>query len=144
MHKRIFIFILLLSSLTTSFSSLRAAEAAKEQKNDLSLTEFSQEDLVSKEDELTKIDTLIKATEASLARQKKLREQLEEYRKVEAACIARPKDATLLVKLAKTGSELYDTIISSYLTDYFPQEFIKELQKLKTIGDKKSIPPARS
>ena len=139
MHKTKFIFILLLISCC----SLLQATSAKDQKIDSTLTDFTQEDLIKQEDEQTKLENLIKATEASLGRQKKLRSLLDEYRKTEANCIARPKDTELLLKLAKSGQELYDAIMESYLSDYFSQEFIAELEKLKTIASKKSIAPVR-
>ncbi|MDB6080854.1 MAG: hypothetical protein JWO53_126 [Chlamydiia bacterium] len=93
--------------------------------------------------EITELDALIKATENNLARQKQLRPLLEEYRKIEKACLSKPSDTALLFKLAKQGKIVYEAIHETHLTAYFKPEFIQELHKLKTIADKKSIPPAK-
>lgn len=116
-----------------STAGLLQAEA-KKMPSQLSLQETNSE--------LTELDALIKATENSLARQKKLRPLIEEYRRVEKSCIEKPNDTALLFKLAKQGKLVYEAIEESKLQDYFKPEFIQELQKLKAIGDKKSIPPA--
>ena len=138
MHKTKFIFILLIVLNTASYGTFVHADEPTD-----ALVEFSQEDVLATQDELSRLDSLICATQENLARQKKLRTLIEEYRKTEKACLANPKDTNLLFKLAKNGKDVYDTIIDSYLADYFQPEFIKELQKLKQIADKKSIPPVR-
>ena len=132
MHKTKFIFILFVLCSLNLY-----AEPVDD------LIEFSQEEAVTAEDELARIDLLIRATEENLTRQKGLRDLVTDYRKTEKSCIANPKDAALLFKLAKTGKAVYEGITDAYLADYFQPEFLSELQKLKQIADKKSIPPVR-
>lgn len=92
---------------------------------------------------LAQIDTLIQATQAGLERQKKLKILIEEYKKTENSCFAKPNDIALLFKLAKSGKQLYNAIQENGLTDYFQESFVEELKKLSAIADKKSIPPAK-
>jgi hypothetical protein len=129
------IFLLLVASFTSNF-----AFAKEEEKLEL----LPPDDHLEKvQDELSRIDMLIQATEENLLREKKLKTLIAEYRKVEDACIQNPKDTDLLFKLAKTAKEAYDAILETHLEDYFQPEFIKELQRLTQIANKKSPPPAR-
>ena len=136
MHKTKFIFTLLVALTFLSADRIQAEPVDD-------LIEFSKEEAVEAEDELSRIDVLIRATEENLARQKGLRGLIDEYRTTEKACIANPKDSALLFKLARTGKAVYENINDAYLADYFQPEFLTELQKLKQIADKKSIPPVR-
>jgi hypothetical protein len=90
-----------------------------------------------------RIDTLIAATQESLVRQKNVKSLLEQYQKAEKASIAKPNNVSLLYDMAAKGAKLYDAICDSGLIEYFPEQFVQELQKLKTITDNKNIPPAR-
>ncbi len=142
MHKTKFIFIpLLLSALFLPFLPTAYAEAEPE--NDEEIAEFAEVEASEAEDELSRIDSLISATEESLIRQKKLRTLIADYRKIEKNCLENPKNSDLLFKLAKAGKAVYDGVQETYLADYFQPEFVKELQKLKVIADKKSIPPVQ-
>jgi hypothetical protein len=129
------IFFLLIASFATSFAFAKDAEKAEY---------LPQEDTLEQvQDETSRIDTLIKATEENLVREKKLKILIQEYRKIEDACIQNPKDTDLLFKLAKTGKEALDCIQETNLSDYFQPEFIKELQRLSQIANKKTPPPVR-
>ena len=142
MHKTKFIFIpLLLSALFLPFCPAIYAEAEPE--NDEEIVEFAEVEVTEAEDELSRIDSLISATEQSLERQKKLRALIADYRKIEKSCLENPKNPDLLFKLAKAGKMVHDGVQEAYLADYFQPEFVKELQKLKVIADKKSIPPVQ-
>lgn len=107
-------------------------------------TALSQEDaLANAYDELSQIDRLIKATQENVSRQQKLRSLIAEYRKTEEACIANPKNTDLLFQLAKTGKNTLDAIEESALSEYFRPEFLKELQRLAQIANKKTVPPVK-
>ena len=95
------------------------------------------------DDERSQIDTLMKATQASLERQKQVREFIVNYKNIEKACVGKPNDSALLNQLAKAGKQTYEAIDENGLTDYFRPEFIRDLQKLKQIADKKTISAAR-
>jgi hypothetical protein len=94
-------------------------------------------------DEITQLELLIKATEDNLARQKHVRSLLQDYKKLETACIEKPNNTPMLFKMAHAGCTLYAAIDENYFTDYFRPEFIDDLKKLKAIADKKNIPPAK-
>jgi len=97
----------------------------------------------SAHDEMGDMDSLIRATEESLAQQKNIRVLLETYHQVENEAIAKPDNAAVLFRLAETGKKLYETIEAAYLADYFSADFMAELRKLKEIADKKTVPPAK-
>lgn len=94
-------------------------------------------------DETTQIDTLIRATEESLVRQKRVKTLLVDYKKLEKACIEKPNNTPMLFKMANAGKTLAEAIDENGLNDYFNPAFIEDLKKLKSIADKKNIPPAR-
>jgi len=94
-------------------------------------------------DECAQMDMLIKASEDNLARQKRVKTLLEEYKKLEKACIEKPNNTPMLFKMADAGKKLSEAIDENYLNDYFKPSFIDDLKKLKSIADKKNIPPAR-
>lgn len=119
-----------LFTLTLSLSALTASYAA-----DAKISES--------QDEVAKIDLLIEATNANLARLKSLKVLLVEYKQAEVQALKDPNDSDNLLKLVNLAKEIQDTINDSALQDYFAPQFLEELKKFAAIADKKNIPQAK-
>ena len=95
------------------------------------------------QDMVTKMDALISATEKSLVSQKEIRDLLMQYKEVEKKAIVDPDNTDNLLKLLLLAKELHESIQKGYLEEYFPPQFLQELDKLAALYDKRSIPPAK-
>ena len=95
------------------------------------------------QDVIAKMDALISATEASVERQKALRALLIQYKDKEKQAINNPDDTDNLMQLVELAKQVKESIDANFLQDYFPQQFLQELNKLASIGLKKNIPPAK-
>ncbi|MBS0635212.1 MAG: hypothetical protein JSR37_07095 [Verrucomicrobia bacterium] len=105
-------------------------------------TSLSAQDEVT-QNEVTRMDQLIQATESSLARLKNVRTKLVEYKKAENKAVKDPKDTDNLLKLVNLAKELQTDIDEGALEDYFTPQFLEELKKFAQISDKKNIPQAK-
>lgn len=119
-----------LFTLALSLSTLTASYAA-----DAKISES--------QDEVAKIDLLIEATNANLARLKALKVLLVEYKQAEVQALKDPNDSDNLLKLVNLAKQIQDTITDSALQDYFAPQFLEELKKFAAIADKKNIPQAK-
>lgn len=90
--------------------------------------------------ELAMLDSLISATKHNLETQKKLRSQIIEYQKAQAAYIMNPDDRDQLVKVIKQAYTVLETIKNNHLSQSFSQEFISELTLFAQVATKKGIP----
>lgn len=94
-------------------------------------------------DFVVRMDKLIAATEASVQRQKALRELLIQYKEKEKKAISNPDDTDNLLQLVDLAKKVKSSIEENFLQDYFPPQFLQELDKLSKIAKQKNIPPAK-
>lgn len=99
--------------------------------------------LADPQDEVEKIDQLIEASNDHIARLKKVRALLIEYKKAEATALKDPNDTDNLLKLVNLAKEILDIINDSSMHDMFSAQFLEELQKFSQISAKKNIPQAK-
>lgn len=90
--------------------------------------------------EISRLDTLIQATELSLEGQKKLRVQIIEYQKLQEHYLSNTKDNELLLKLVKSAYRTLNTIKENHLTQTFDNDFIDELTVISKPATKRGIP----
>lgn len=90
--------------------------------------------------EISRLDTLIQATELSLEGQKKLRTQIMEYQKLQDLYFKTPQDNDLLFKVIKSAYRTLQTIKENHLVQTFDPEFIDELTVLSQPATKRGIP----
>jgi len=95
------------------------------------------------QDDVAKIDQLIDATNDNLARLKKLKGLLIEYKQAEVKAIKDPDDTDNLLKLVTLAKEIDDIISDSALQDIFAPQFLEEIKKFAQIAGKKNIPQAK-
>jgi len=92
------------------------------------------------ENELTRLDRLIQATQRSLECEIKLREQIVEYKKIQEEYLKRPEDNDLLFKMIKSAHRTIKSIKENHLTESFDPEFIDELTVLAQAANKRGVP----
>lgn len=90
--------------------------------------------------EISRLEWLIQATEQSLAGQKKLHTQIKEYQKYHEQYLDKPEDNDLLVKLIKNAYRTLEAIKENHLTYTFDSDFIDELTVLSQPAKKRGIP----
>ena len=91
-------------------------------------------------DELARLDTLIQATQQSLEGQKKLREKIVEYEKLQEEFARNPKDNDVLLNMVKSAHRTLQAIKANNLTQTFDTDFIDELTVLSQPASKRGIP----
>jgi len=133
MHKRFFIV----------FSSIVVLSQVLFSQKVLGQEVVDEYDILESQDMVKKMDALIEATEKALVRQQEIRKLLVEYKAVEKTAIVDPDNTDNLLKLTFIAKKLNDQIKMSFLDEYFPPQFLQELDKLAAIYDKKNIPPAK-
>lgn len=90
--------------------------------------------------EISRLVTLIQATELSLEGQKKLHKQVLEYQKLQEQFLKNPKDNDLLLKVVKSAYRTLQTIKENHLEQNFDADFIDELTVLSQPATKRGIP----
>lgn len=90
--------------------------------------------------EISRLDTLIEATEQSLEGQKKLRAQIVEYQKIQELYLKKPQDNDLLLKVVKSAYRTLQTIKENHLIQTFDSDFIDELTVLSQPATKRGVP----
>ena len=90
--------------------------------------------------EISRLDSLIQATEKSLDAQRKLRVQIAEYQKLQDLFLKNPKDNDLLLKVVKSAYRTLQTIKENHLSQTFDADFIDELTVLSQPATKRGIP----
>lgn len=90
--------------------------------------------------ELARIDTLIQATQHSLDNQKKLRERIVEYQKIQDLYLLYPDDNEILFRMVKSAYRTLEAIREYNLTQTFDPDFISELTILAQVATKRGIP----
>ncbi len=95
------------------------------------------------QDEVAKVDQLIKATEASLTRLKDLKTLLMQYKQAEVTAVKDPSDTDNLLTLVNLADDIQTIITDAALQDYFSPQFLEELKKFAKISEKKNIPQAK-
>lgn len=90
--------------------------------------------------EISRLDTLIQATEKSLEGQKKLRTQIVDYQKLQEQYLKNPQDNDLLLKVVKSAYRTLQTIKENNLSQTFDTDFIDELTVLSQPATKRGIP----
>ena len=94
--------------------------------------------------EIVRLDTLITATEQSLEGQKKLREKIVEYQKIQDLDLANPQDNDLLFRLVKEARRTLDSIKENHLLQTFDPDFIDELKVLSKAASKRGVPKPKN
>jgi hypothetical protein len=90
--------------------------------------------------ELSRLDTLIQATTESLQGQKKLRERIVEYQKIQELFMKNPNDNDILLRMVKSAYRTLESIKESNLVQTFDPEFIDELTVLSQAAAKRGVP----
>lgn len=90
--------------------------------------------------ELGRLDTLIQATQQSLDGQKKLKEKIIEYKKIQEQYLQKPTDNDLLLRLVKSAHRTLELIKETHLGQTFDPEFINELTVFSQPINKRGIP----
>lgn len=90
--------------------------------------------------ELARLDTLIDATQQSLDSQKKLRERIVEYKKIQDLYLKNSQDNEILFRMIKSAYRTLESIKEEHLTQTFDPDFISELTLLSQIATKRGIP----
>lgn len=90
--------------------------------------------------ELTRLDTLIQATEKSLEGQKQLRLYIVEYQKAHEQFLKKPNDNDVLYKVIKAAHRTLQSIKDNNLTQNFDTDFIDELTVLSQPASKRGVP----
>lgn len=92
------------------------------------------------DNEITRLDALIQATQQSLEGQKKLRERILEYKQIQETFLKKPEDNDLLFRLVKSAYRTLEVIKENHLTQTFDPDFIDELTVLSQAANKRGIP----
>lgn len=90
--------------------------------------------------ELSRLDTLIQATQQSLEGQKKLRERIIEYQKIQDAHLLHPENNEILFRMVKSAYRTLEVIQENHLIQTFDPDFINELTVLAQVATKRGIP----
>lgn len=92
------------------------------------------------DNQITRIDTLIQATQQSLEGEKKLRESIVEYKKIQDQFLKRPNDNDILFNMVKSASRTLKLIKEHHLEQTFDAAFIEELTVLSQTANKRGLP----
>lgn len=90
--------------------------------------------------ELSRLDSLIQATQQSLEGQKQLRDKIVEYQKIQESYSLHPKDNEILFRMIKSAYGTLHTIQENHLEHAFDPEFISELKVLAQVASKRGVP----
>lgn len=90
--------------------------------------------------ELARLDSLIQATQQSLESQKKLRERIVEYQRIQDAHFQHPGDNEVLFRMVKCAYQTLKIIEENHLEQTFDPDFISELTILSQVATKRGIP----
>lgn len=90
--------------------------------------------------ELARLDTLIQATQQSLENQRKLREHIVEYQKIQDAYMLHPDENEILFRMIKSAYRTLTAIKENHLVQTFDPDFISELTILAQVATKRGVP----
>lgn len=90
--------------------------------------------------EISRLDNLIQATQQSLEGQKRLRDCIVEYQRIQNLYLQNTNDNELLFQMVKSAYRTLSSIKENHLTQTFDIEFISELTMLSQIATKRGIP----
>lgn len=90
--------------------------------------------------EIARLDLLIEATQQSLEQQRKLRDMIVDYQKVQSRYLDSPEDNELLYQLIKKAYAILEIIKAQHLEAAFEPEFLSELSLLSKPALKSGIP----
>lgn len=90
--------------------------------------------------ELARLDMLIVATQQSLESQKKLREQIAEYQKIQEYYLKHTQDNEVLFRMIKSAYMTLNTIKENHLEQTFDPDFISELTIISQVAKKRGVP----
>ncbi len=86
------------------------------------------------------LDNLIETTRQNLESQKKLRELLQEYTKLQQQYVQNTQDKQLSYKIVKKAQEVLEKIQDQHLAHTFDQELMSELTFFSNISAKWNTP----
>jgi len=90
--------------------------------------------------EIARLNLLIEATQESLEQQRRLRDMVVEYQKIQARYMQSSEDNELLYQLIKKAYAILETIKAQHLEAAFEPEFLSELSILSKPALKSGIP----
>lgn len=90
--------------------------------------------------ELALIDNLIEVTEKNLARQRKLKREINEYIALQERYMKNTNDKDLGFQLVKSAKEVLEGIKDQNLTQVMDAQFMSELAFFSSIADKWNSP----
>lgn len=92
------------------------------------------------DNEITRLDSLIEATQQSLEAQKKLKVALLEYNQLQEMHFKDPKNNLVLLRMSKSALKALELIKEYNLSQTFDADFINELTVLSSLANKRGIP----
>lgn len=90
--------------------------------------------------EIARLNLLIEATQQSLEQQRRLRDMVVEYQKIQARYMESTDDNELLYQLIKKAYAILEAIKAQHLEAAFEPEFLSELSLLSKPALKSGIP----
>ena len=90
--------------------------------------------------EISRLDTLIQATDQSLQGQRLLKSKIIEYKDIQDEYLLKTEDNDLLLKMVKCAHKTLQMIKENHLEQTFDPEFIEELTVLSQAASKKGVP----
>ncbi|MCE5318206.1 MAG: hypothetical protein LLG04_12705 [Parachlamydia sp.] len=90
--------------------------------------------------EIARLNLLIESTQQSLEQQRRLRDMVVEYQKIQARYMESSEDNELLYQLIKKAYAILETIKAQHLEAAFEPEFLSELSMLSKPALKSGIP----
>jgi hypothetical protein len=121
-----------------AFSSLIADEASAPASFAESIGIKDPEKLLA--EQLSTLDHLIEMTKLSLKNQQALRQQIQDYQKIQELYLQNTHDNDLLFRMVKLAARILESIKENHLAQNFDTEFISELTLFSQIANKRGIP----
>jgi len=91
-------------------------------------------------DEMLQLDRLIAVTEAHLAAQRSVRQQLEEYQLIRLRVLRDPQDNEQLYKQSLMAKRILDQIENNHLDQLFSSAFLSELNLFARVITRHALP----
>lgn len=96
--------------------------------------------MLSANEDLARLDALIKVTQENLAHEIALREYLKTYLDLQEQYLKNPDDKEQLLRVARAAVKVMDSIKDNNLASTFSNSFMSELTLFAQVGQKRGIP----
>jgi hypothetical protein len=92
------------------------------------------------DNEINRMDALIKATENTLELEQRVRNNIVEYQRIQELFLLAPEDNEMLMKMVRIAHKTLLSIQEAHLEYTFDPDFINELKFLSSVAVKRGIP----